>query len=277
LRVLWVGSFVTLAATAANPAIAEQGDPLSLGKLGGGQYSMEFKDADVVDVFRLIARFGEVPLVLDFSSDPSLKVSFKAENLSLRTILQSLADTYGFDYQASDEGVVVRRRGEATAARRVTVGAWAPKPGPLYRLELLVRTAEGEVLSTPMIIVAVQSLATVQQGFASGRQVTAFDRTRLIAEPRFVGGVQLNLCIKRETSAGLELLVETVTERALGEGRYVEEHAVAARSAGPGETLLLKTGDGHQFVLLRWTRMPQQSNSDAGDGATARETPASQG
>jgi hypothetical protein len=233
---------------------SRHGDPLAVGKLEEARASLQFEDAEVFDILRLLARMGEVPFILDFEADPTLRVTFKSEQMSLRTILRSLADTYGLEYEASDAGIVVRRRGAPRARKPITVGAWPPRPGPLYRLELETRDPSGAAMGSPSLVMPAQSLGTLKQGLVTGREVATFDRERLIAEPRYVGIIQLNFCIRKETGAGLDLLLEIVTERPLGEARYAEEHAVVTKTAGPGTTLLFATEDGYQIVLKGWSR-----------------------
>ena len=120
------------------------------------------------------------------------------------------------------------------------------------------------------LVVPAQSLATFEQGLATGRKVIAFDRERLIAEPRFVGIIQLNFCIEKETDAGLELLLEVVTERPLGEARYAEEHGVTTKTVGRGATVLYKTEDGYQIVLKGRSRVQEKRTSKDGEATGER-------
>jgi hypothetical protein len=272
------------AGASADSATSQRGDPLAVAQLEGSEVTLKIEDVDVVQLFRALARLGAVPFVLDFEVDPALKVSFKAQNMTLRTTLQSLADTYGLEYGTSEAGIVVRRRGMAPATKPITVGAWPSKPGPLYRLEIEARDPSGAVVrsaysvssrlspGTPhqasghcSIILPAQSLGTLKQGLPKGHDVMTFDRERLIAEPRFVGVIELRFCIKKETSAGLELLFEVVTERPLGDARYEEEHTVVSKTVGPGETLLFETQDGYQLVLKRWAREPSKRTGELGN------------
>ncbi len=258
-------SILFLASSAfADPGASPRSDPLAVGKLESEEVTLHFEDMNIAVLFRAIARVGQVPFILDFENDPTLKVSFKAEHMSLRTILQSLADAYGLEYEASDAGIVVRRRGAPGVATPGVVGAWPPKPGPLYELALETRDAQGEVVASPSTVVTTQTVWSYTQATKRMSEVTAFDQQLLIAAPRFVGSIRLNLCVKRETSAGLELLLEVVTERPLGNTRYAEEHTVVSKTAGPGETLLFKTEDGHQIVLKRWAREAGKRTSEAG-------------
>jgi len=74
------------------------------------------------------------------------------------------------------------------------------------------------------------------------------------------------------TSAGLDLLMEIVSERVVAESRYVEDRTFVSKTVPKGETLLFVTDDGIDFVLKSGTRKTDK-RSDAGEGAAPRPEP----
>jgi len=243
----------------ASAGVASADDPLARPEFDK-EVSVDMRDASVVAVFRLLSQVTSVPFVLDFDADPGLKLTFKAENMVCRGILASLAAAHDLEFFSTDEGVVVRRRGLPPAAKRVTVGAWPAKPGPRYRLEFLVRDSDGRVLYQPRISTQMGVVGQLKLGL-NGREVTVLDRSRGIAEPRYVGGIELAICIKRDSGIGLDLLLEVVNTQPRDEGSYTEDHSVARRTVAPGQTSLFKTADGHEIVLSAWSRISDGTNA----------------
>ena len=242
-----------LATSLAPPAVAETLDGLPAGRFDQ-EITIKMKDSDIVGVFRTLARLTNAPLILEFEPDPSLKVTFDAEGISLRAVLEALAGMHGLEYVPSGEGVLVRRKGRPPAAARLILGKRLPKPGPRYSLDLELRNAQGETRASPRIRIEHGSVATFKQGLEGARDVTVFDRARGIAEPRPIGGFELFLSITEDRGAELEIVAEVVVIRALGRTRYVEDHSVATHTVARGETLLVRTEDGHDLVLTGWSR-----------------------
>jgi hypothetical protein len=119
--------------------------------------------------------------------------------MPLRAVLASLAETYGFDYAASDEGIIVRQRGKPASGKRTTIGVWPPRPGPIYQLEFQVRVDSGTpfpglpTLNTIPMEIPTRTLLSVKQGRQGMKEVTILDRNLLVAERRGVGAVVLCL------------------------------------------------------------------------------------
>ncbi len=222
------------------------------------ELSVGVEQGDVVSVFRVLAKVTQVPFVLALENDPGLELTLNAENMTVRAILTSLAGGYGLEYATSPEGVVVRRTGAAATRAPITVGAWPPEAGPLYELTLQVRTEDGQPLSMPKLTTRLNQVAVLKQGLGGGT-VLLLDQEKAIAEPGYVAGIELRLIPKRQTDQGLELLMELVTARVTGEARYVRDHRVVEKTAGKGATLLFRTDDGHEVVLLDWRqRQPKE-------------------
>ncbi len=240
------------AAVRAAPATGT-GDPLARPEFDR-EVSVDMKDAKMADVFRFFAGLTQVPFVLEFDREQSPTVTFKATNMVSRGILASLASSYGLVYSSTDEGIIVRRRDAPPSAERLTVGAWPSRPGPRYRLEVLVRDGTGQVVHRSSIAPQLGVVGELRLGL-KGREVTVLDRKRSVAEPRYVDGIELAVCVRRDNGGALDLLMEMVTTQALSDARYVEDHAVALRTVGSGETLLFKTADGHEIVLTGWSRV----------------------
>jgi hypothetical protein len=240
------------AASPDAPAAVGASDPLTRPEFDG-EVSIDFKEANVVDVFRLFARVTKVPFILDFEEDPVLLLTLKARNMSTRAILASLASTYGLAYSMSNEGVVVRRVGGASAANPITVGAWPQEAGAPYQLSLRILDASGRVLSTPRVKARVNQVAEIKQGLENDGEALVFDGERGLAEPRYLAGIEIHICLKGENPDGLELLCELVTSRVPEPNRYVQEHRVATKVIGKRETVLFRTEDGHEIAVVEWS------------------------
>jgi len=238
---------------------ATSGDPLSRVEFDK-ELSVNVKDAGIIDVFRVIAQLTQVPFVLDFENDPALNLTFQAKNMVCRGILASLANASGFEFFSTEEGVVVRRRGYPPAVKRITVGAWPPRrgSGPLYELNFRVVDSDRRVVFRRRISMEMGVVGQLKLGL-KGHEVRVLDRDRSIAEPRYIGGLELAICIKRDTGAGLDLLLEVISSRPIDDASYTEEHSVVQRTVAAGESLLFKTGDGHQVLLADWSRPAESS------------------
>jgi hypothetical protein len=248
-----------LSAAFVHPAApAAPSDPLTRSEFDE-EISIDFKEANVVDVFRLFARATHLPFVLEFEKDPELLLTLKARNMSARAILASLASTYGLTYSMSNEGVVVRRTGGAPVVSPITVGAWPREAGVPYQLSFRIRHADGRVLSAPRVTARANQVAEIKQGLPSDGRVLWFDGERGLAEPRYLAGIEVRIYLKGETPEGLELLVELVTSRVIEPDRYVREHQVATRVVRNEEAVLFRTDEGHEIALTDWAAEGQPS------------------
>ena len=200
------------------------------------EISVNMRDKDVASAFGVLARRSRVPFVLDFENEPPLKLTLNIENMNVRAVLASLASTYRFEYASSEQGIMVRRLGQERARQPVTVGLW---PGPQYHIALLVRTAEGRVLSTPAV--------TTQQGHA-------MEMKQGVEQPSGRALIELKLTPTRETEAGLEVDMTMVVTRGVSEKRWTEDHTVDTRTLPKGESLLFRTDAGVEVHMRSWTR-----------------------
>jgi len=219
------------------------------------EITVQMKDADIVDTFRMLARATDVPFILELENDPSLRVTLSARNTPIRMVLASIEQTHGVEYVASEEGILVRRAGLAPTTERITLGAWPPTAGRAYQLDLLVRDKTARVLYQPRLVVR-QGVVGEAKLSLPGPNVTVLDHRRSLAEPRHVNGFEVNICANGETDAGLDLLMEVVTVRAISSNRYIEEHTVLTHTVGEdhGETVLFREKGGHELVLTGWKR-----------------------
>lgn len=252
----WVlAMMATVLAAPVLAAPAQPQDPLSA--LPQAEITVHFDQANIRGVLRALAGMSGVPFILDFEPG-DLSVSVKAEKVPMRTVLQTLAGSARLQYELTEAGLVVRRAGSPSAAQPVTVGTWGASPlapGPLYRLELEAREPTGTVLTPPPVLLPLDSLRTVRQASKNARQVTALNSEKLVAEPRAVGAVQVNVCVKKESSAGLDLLLEVVIDRPVSAGRYASDHVTVTRTVAPGEHVLFESEDGYQLILKNWSRV----------------------
>jgi hypothetical protein len=268
-----VVTIALLSAALQVTATPEVQSPLTLGKLETSRLTAQLQDAEVRDVFQILSRLGEVPFVLAFNPDPSLKMALKAENMPTSAVLASLRETYGFQYESTPQGIVVTRSGEPAVANPVVIGVWPPRPGPTYQLQLEIRNPDGTVLANPMMTVAMRVAAVIKFGSPQVRRVTTFDRERLIGEPRAVGTDEIHFCVNRETTAGLELFVEAVAERPVNRARFTADHMFAVKVVGLEEATLFRTEDGRAFILKGWTRQDSRQDGSTESAPAAAQPP----
>jgi hypothetical protein len=194
--------------------------------------SMKMPGMSVVHVFRELAQVGGVPFILAFEEDPTLKIEFKAENISLRAILVSLADTYGLEYSRSDAGIVVTRKGQAPSQKRFLLGT----RGPEYQFKFMVRDAEGKVWSSPPI----RSMRNEPLEVTRGLQTKAGDVLMTV-----------NCTPRSKVDEGLEVDVVVKVDGPEG-SRSSSERKIFGKS----ETILFKSKEGTEFVLVDWSESP---------------------
>src|SRR5947209_3671353 len=90
-------STLALALGLAAVASAAPPDPLARPELDQ-DITLSLSGATVVRAYDALASVSHVPFVLAFDEDdPGLKVTFKAQNMGVRSILASLAKTYGLE------------------------------------------------------------------------------------------------------------------------------------------------------------------------------------
>jgi hypothetical protein len=207
--------------------------------------TLSMPGSSVVRVYEAIASFARVPFILAFDeSDPNLKVAFKAENMGVRAILASLAKSYGLEYASADGAILVTRAGQAPTEKRKMVGPWQP-PVPLYRLQFLIRTRDGHVLSTPWVATGLKQEGKLVQAMRCLKE--APDLPAFGCDSR----MEVELVPRKETAEGLELELHWAV------------HEGTTKTAGRGETLLFTTPQGYQLVLQEWSRRTPES----GDGS----------
>ncbi len=225
------------------------------------ELSLDVKNVDMVTAFRSLARATGVPFVIDFENDPTLRVTFKAENMVSRGILASLASSYGLEFSASDDGIVVRRPGAPSAAHATTLGAWpARSASPSYRLAFIVRGPDAQTKFSAALTLKKNIVGKVRVN-ANGQGGVEVTEPRGIAAPSYAGGFELRVAVEGEADGALGLLTELVTSRPLTRESYAEDHTVRNRRVAPGETLLARTPDGHEVVLSDWTKVgPAETN-----------------
>jgi hypothetical protein len=220
------------------------------------ELSLDMKDMGIVQAFRVLSKVTSVPFVIDFEDDPSLRVTFKAENMVSRGVLASLASTYGLAFSDSDEGLVVRRPGFPSATKKATLGAWPVRPdSAAYRLEFVIQKPEGGTDFSGAFNLRKGMVGRVTIDARGNGGVEVSDRARGIAEPRYSGGVELRVSVLGESTGGLDLLTEFVTSRPLTNDSYAEDHLVRNLRGLPGETVLAQTAAGGQVLLTRWTKL----------------------
>jgi len=217
------------------------------------ELTIRFEKTDIVGAFRLLASVTRIPFVLDFPNDPALSLSLDAKDMSVRAILTSLAETYGLEYAMGGEGLIVHRKGTKSATSPITLGAWPVHAGSLYDLSLSIRDARGNEVSSPRVVAQINQRMQFKQGIHGDAEVLVIDEERGIAEPVFLPRIVLNIFPRRESDAGLEVLMEVVTSRVLSANRYVEEHSTVERTLPRGETLLFRTEEGYEITLLDWS------------------------
>jgi hypothetical protein len=218
------------------------------------EMSVSMEQANIVDVFRLLADATGVPFILDFPVDPSLTVTFNATNMVSRGILASLASTHGLRYSTTRDGVVVYRQDVPRAIRPTRVGNWREEAAPHYLLEFVFRDSNGRVLARPRISARL-GVAEEFRLSVRGDDVIVLDRSRSAIETRRIGGLTIVVCIKRHTRSGLEIVMEFVTTRPLGKTRFVEDHILTTKTLGPDGGDLLENDEGHQIALVSWRRL----------------------
>jgi len=183
---------VVLAALAA-PARAAAPDPLARPEFDQ-DLTLTMRGETVVRVYDALASFAHVPFILAFDeSDPSLKVTFKAENMGVRAILGSLAKTYDLEYTKADTAILVTRKGRAPTEKRTIVGPWQA-PVPQYRFDYVLRVGD-RVLSTPWVTTGLKQEVRMTQG---GQAVLGAPEMRM----------EVDLTPRKETAEGLELGVQ---------------------------------------------------------------------
>jgi hypothetical protein len=210
-------------------AFAEDARPLAAAAFDK-EVNAEMNGADIAEIFQRVADAVGVSFTLDFQSEADLKVSFKATNLTARALLHSLGDAYGLRYSTNVDGDVVVRREGPPPPRLVRITPSGVRPA--YELHVLVRSATGEVLSTPHVTAAVNQAAEIRTG----------------GQPAYV----IKIYPKKMTADGLELLVEATERRIAEPGHTVTDEHTDTKRAGAGDTLLYKGSDGRQFILAGW-------------------------
>lgn len=255
-RILLVSRFACVLAVLCGPAAPLTAQDALARASFDAEISVDMKQADVVDVFRLVAKVSGVPFVLEFATDPPLRVSLRAENMVLRGVLASLASSYDLSYEARDEGIAVRRRGQATPSESLRLGEWPPEPGVPVSLEFELRDGAGAVVSRPRIKVQLGLVGVVRMGLRGDTSVTGLDRERAILDREYVAGLELAVCPRSLGVDGLELLVEIITREVEDESGYVARHRTASLRAREGAQGLLvaETPDGHSLELVSWSR-----------------------
>jgi hypothetical protein len=235
----------------AAPAPAANADPLARPEFDN-ELTFELRRVDTTELFGRLARASDVPFVLDFERDPDLMGSFNVKNMSVRAILASLAGGNGFEYAASEQGLVVRRVGFPRAAEPRLVGAW---PGVQYELQFTVWKSSGgerKLLSSPRVTTQVNQLAELKQGIAS-KTPRGPRNAMLVAKIRPTG----------ESANGVDLDMEFVSTRPVDDARYIDEHHFAKMTVGRTETALFKTEDGVELLLKDWRAIEPTKKSAA--------------
>lgn len=234
-----VAAAVLCVFAAAGLAVAETAKPEERGPLARRELdkdiSMKMPGMSVVHVFRELAQMGGVPFILAFEEDPDLKIEFRAENISLRAILVSLADTYGLEYAPSDAGIVVTRKGQAPTQKRFLLGT----RGPEFHFKFVVRDAQGKIRSSPRVSTMRNEPLEVRQG---SQTKTGGDLVMTV-----------KLVPRRKLDDGLEVDVEVTVSG----GKHFQSRS-DRKILGKSETVLCRTDEGLEFVVVEWSEsMPR--------------------
>jgi hypothetical protein len=220
------------------------------------ELSLDMKDLGVIQAFRVLSKVTSVPFVIDFEDDPTLRVTFKAENMVSRAVLASLASTYGLTFSDSVQSLVVRRPGFPPAATGTSVGASPDRTnGAAYRLEFALRKPGGGRNFSGAFNLKKGMVGRLTLDAKGNGGLEVSDRARTIAEAQYSGGLELRVSVQGESNSGLDLLTELVTSRPLTTESYAEDHLIRNLRGLAGEIVLAQTATGAQLVLTRWTRL----------------------
>lgn len=218
------------------------------------ELSVQMQQAPLANVFRALGAMINVRFVLSFDPDPALKIDLKAEHMVCRGILASLAKTHDLEYGASDEAVVVRRRGSAEIATVATSGA--DRLRSAYWFVVTARTASGESQTFPRLVCPEDKVTTRRFILRNpDQEVSVLDGQVRAITTRNVGDFQLSIAVSQDSVDQIEVSAELVAFQRHSASRYTEEHLVTTRTLPPTETLLFRSSRGDEVFVTRWGRI----------------------
>jgi len=251
-RSVFVGACALALATWSTRAQTPVADVLSRPEFDK-PLSIQLVGLEFAGAFAVLSRQLQVPFILDFKEDGTLRVMVSVKATPAREVLAGLAKSYDLDFAWSDKGVVITRRGAPRLASPVTLGEWGIVPNIQYDIELALRNPAGQTLVSRSWTTLSGYTTAIKHGF-DGRTVMRFDRERAALEPRAGGGMEVAFVVVREVEKELQLIVELTVEQVLGDNTFASNRTSAKALAPNRETVVLRTPDGYEVRVLGWRR-----------------------